>query len=99
MSEYKLNPHGAVTRLSDGASIPADPANTDYAAYLVWVASGGVADPVDPPSQRDTALSQIAALEASVTQRRIREAALTDTGKSWLAEVDAKIAALRGATA
>lgn len=39
--------------------------------------------------------AQIAALEASVTQRRLREAALTEAGKAWLADVDAQIAALR----
>lgn len=40
-------------------------------------------------------LREIAALEATVTQRRMREAALTDQGKTWLAAVDAQIAALR----
>ena len=39
--------------------------------------------------------AQILALEATVTQRRLREAALTEAGKAWLAGVDAQIAALR----
>ena len=38
---------------------------------------------------------QIAALEKSQTDRRVREAVLTTEGKTWLAAVDAQIAALR----
>lgn len=40
-------------------------------------------------------LSQITALEATVTQRRLREAVTTTEGKAWLTAVDAQIAALR----
>jgi len=40
---YKLqkNPN-IVLRIADNAFIPFDPANTDYQAYLKWVAEGNI---------------------------------------------------------
>ena len=46
---YKLTLSPSITRLSDGASIPADPANTDYAAYLVWLSEGNTPTPAEIP--------------------------------------------------
>jgi hypothetical protein len=50
--------------------------------------------PVVPPTPSIT--SQILALEATITERRKREAILTQEGRDWLTAVDAQIATLRG---
>ena len=36
-----------IQRLSDNAFIPFDPDNTDYQAYLKWVADGGTPLPAE----------------------------------------------------
>ena len=46
---YKLvkDQSNIVRRLSDGAGIPFDPANSDYIAYLKWIAEGNQPQPAD----------------------------------------------------
>ena len=48
MITYSLIGNGIIFR-SDNTSIPPDPANLDYAAYLQWVAEGNVPEPYVPP--------------------------------------------------
>jgi hypothetical protein len=51
--QYKLlksafaNEVKSVLRISDNTSIPFDPANTDYQAYLKWVSEGNTPEQAD----------------------------------------------------
>lgn len=45
---YKLTNTEMILR-EDGACIPPDPENADYAAYLTWISAGNTPDPADPP--------------------------------------------------
>jgi hypothetical protein len=50
---YQLTSGDTIQRLSDGAFIPPDPANTDYQTYLAWLEDGNMPDPapmVEPPA-------------------------------------------------
>lgn len=46
---YQLTTTDTIIRTADNACIPADPANSDYAAYLVWLDEGNMPDPYIPP--------------------------------------------------
>ena len=44
---YKLSQITGVVRIADNAFIPFDPANTDYQAYLAWLAEGNTPLPAE----------------------------------------------------
>ena len=43
----KQNRTDVIYRVEDRATIPFDPANTDYQQYLKWVAEGNTPEPAD----------------------------------------------------
>lgn len=46
---YTLTAGSSIVRDADGATIPADTANSDYRDYLAWRGTGGVPTPYTPP--------------------------------------------------
>ena len=44
---YKLTYGTTILRTTDGANIPPNPDNTDYQAYLAWVAEGNTPLPAE----------------------------------------------------
>ena len=105
---YSTQTGGFYSRKIHGDNIPSDAVEItteQYSALLEGQSYGKIIsadengypiliDPI-PPSESDIAKQQIAEIEASITDRRLREAMLSPTGKSWLAERDTEIAALR----
>ena len=47
IDEFTKLPTNSIRKISDGSCIPKDPANTDYQAYLRWVAEGNTPQPAD----------------------------------------------------
>jgi hypothetical protein len=86
---YSLSSNGGIIRDADGAFIPDDPANRDYAEYMAWMAEGNEATPYQPPAPTwgDFQSEARDALEAtSHTMERITEA--VSLGKTTLAAAD-----------
>ena len=70
---YQLTNSTTIIR-ADGACIPADPANSDYATYLAWLDSGNTPEPADIPPP-PTVAQQLARLDAdnALSQRSLRD--------------------------
>lgn len=86
---------------SDGATIPLDPANTDYQAYLAWVAAGNTPTPAPAPTAAQQwaayqALARAALDRSDVTMARVTEAVALGLNSSTGADVVAYVNWRRG---
>ena len=80
---YKLTQNStSITRLFDSASIPNDPANTDYAQYLQWLSEGNTPLPADPV---------VTPIPTSLTMKQARLALLA---AGYLDAVEAGVSAM-----
>ena len=83
---YQLTTSTSIIRLTDNACIPPDPANTDYAAYLKWVAAGNTPEPAPaPPAPGPDYLAFWDALMVSTVYASIREQSFVSLPMNTLA--------------
>jgi hypothetical protein len=86
MSDYQLTATSAIIRNSDGACIPADPENRDYAAYQAWASiAGNVADPyVPPPAPPQSVMSQDIIAQFTTADVTAIQTAISGNAQFWL---------------
>jgi hypothetical protein len=83
---YQLTSGDTILRLSDGASIPQAPGNSDYRAYLEWLEAGNTPLPAPaPPAPGPDYLAFWDALMVSSVYASIREQSFVSLPMNTLA--------------
>ena len=62
---YQLTTSTSIKRLSDGATIPNDPGNRDFAEYTAWLADGNKPEPAPEPPAPPAPLTPAERLKAA----------------------------------
>ena len=73
-------------------TIPNDMANSHCVMVQEWIDAGNVPDPYVGPTDIELCMEEILRLESTVTPRRMRDAVASVEGKTWLADIESKIA-------
>ena len=72
-SSFTHEPQQWIIRISDGAFIPFDPANTDYQAYLRWVEAGNMPEPAPEPAPATVLTTEQKLEAAGLTVAELKE--------------------------
>lgn len=70
---YQLTSGSIILRIADGAFIPANPANSDYKAYLAWLVEGNEPLPAPEPEPAPVLTSEQKLEAAGLTVAGLRE--------------------------
>jgi hypothetical protein len=70
---YQLTTNDTILRTTDGAFIPPDPANTDYAAYLAWLSEGNTPLPAPEPEPAPVLTTEQKLEAAGLTVAELKE--------------------------
>jgi hypothetical protein len=70
---YQLTQGNCILRIADNAYIPFDPANTDYQAYLAWLAEGNTPEPATEPEPAPVLTTEQKLEAAGLTVAELKE--------------------------
>lgn len=86
---YQLTTTTSILRVSDGAFIPADEANTDYADYLLWLEEGNKAKEAAPEPKPDIESLRRAAYQVEADPLFFKAQRGESTEQVWLDKIEA----------
>ena len=85
---YQLTNTTEIIRTGDGAYIPADEANTDYAEYLEWLKAGNTPEAATPAPGPDIEALRRAAYQLEADPLFFKAQRGEATQADWLAKVE-----------